>query len=50
MNEKVYELLENVRRTAITVSDMAVDAAYAAGKKGGELVDTGSIYSEEFPK
>ena len=40
MNEKVYELLETVRRTAVTVSDMAVDAAYAAGKKGGELVDT----------
>ena len=27
MNEKVYELLETVRRTAVTVSDMAVDAA-----------------------
>ena len=40
MNEKVYELLETVRRTAITVSDVAVDAAYAAGKKGGELVET----------
>lgn len=40
MNEKVYELLETVRRTAITVSDVAVDAAYAAGKKGGELLDT----------
>ena len=38
MNEKLYELLDTVQRTAIQVSDTAVDAAYGAGKKAGELL------------
>lgn len=43
MNEKLYELLEQVRRTAIQVSDVAVDAAYATGKKAEELIGVAKL-------
>lgn len=38
MNEKLYELLETVQRTAVQVSGTAADAAYGVGKKAGELL------------
>lgn len=38
MNEKLYELLEKVRETAIQASSIAADAAYGAGKKANELL------------
>jgi len=43
MNEKLYELLGNVQRTAVTVSDVAVDAVYATGKKAGEVLDRAKV-------
>ena len=43
MNEKLYELLAAVRDTAVQVSDVAVDAAYATGKKAGELVSVAKL-------
>ena len=43
MNEKLYELLAMVQRTAVQVSDVAVDAAYATGKKAEELVGVAKL-------
>jgi len=43
MNETMKELLENVRRTAIQAGDVAADAAYAAGKKAGELLSVAKL-------
>ena len=43
MNEKVYALLENIRRTAIQVGDTAADAAYGATKKAGELLSVAKL-------
>ena len=39
MNEKLYELLEKVRTTAVQAGSIAADAAYGAGKKAEELLD-----------
>lgn len=38
MNEKLYELLDRVRETAVQASSVAADAAYGAGKKASELL------------
>lgn len=43
MNEKLYELLETVQRTAVQVSDTAADAAYGVGKKAGELLSVAKL-------
>jgi len=43
MNEKLYELLETVQRTAIQVSATAADAAYGAGKKATELLSVAKL-------
>lgn len=43
MNEKLYELLEQVRRTAVQASDVAVDAAYATGKKAEEWIGVAKL-------
>lgn len=43
MNEKLQELLENVRRAAIQAGDVAADAAYGAGKKAGELLSVAKL-------
>lgn len=40
MNEKLHELLEKVRATAIQVGGTAADVAYVAGQKATELLDT----------
>ena len=39
MNEKLYELMEKVRATAIQVGGTAADAAYVVGQKASELLD-----------
>ena len=38
MNEKLYELLETVQRTAVQAGSVASDAAYGMGKKANELL------------
>jgi len=38
MNEKLYELMEKVRATAVQVGSTAADAAYVVGQKAGELL------------
>ena len=38
MNEKLYELLESVQRTAVQAGNVASDAAYGVGKKANELL------------
>lgn len=38
MNEKLYELLETVQRTAVQAGNVASDAAYGMGKKANELL------------
>ena len=38
MNEKLYELLDAVQRTAVQASSVASDAAYGMGKKANELL------------
>ena len=43
MNEKVQDLLDSVQRTAVQVSDAAVDAAYGVGKKAGELLSVAKL-------
>lgn len=43
MNEKLYELLETVQRTAVQVSGTAADAAYSVGKKAGELLSVAKL-------
>lgn len=43
MNEKLYELLEAVQRTAVQVSDTAADAAYGVGKKASELLSVAKL-------
>ena len=43
MNEKLYEMLAAVQRTAVQISEMAVDAAYGAGKKASELAAVAKI-------
>ena len=40
MNEKLYELMEKVRATAVQVSGTAADVAYVAGQRAGELLST----------
>ena len=43
MNEKLHELLEKVRETAIQVGGTAVDAAYGVGQKTAELLSVAKI-------
>ena len=43
MNEKEQDLLDSVQRTAVQVSDAAVDAAYGVGKKAGELLSVAKL-------
>lgn len=43
MNEKLYELLETVQRTAVQVGGMASDAAYGVGKKAEELLSVAKL-------
>ena len=43
MNEKLYELLEAVQRTAIQAGETAADAAYGAGKKATELLSVAKL-------
>lgn len=38
MNEKLYELLDTVQRTAVQAGNVASDAAYGMGKKANELL------------
>lgn len=38
MNEKLYELLNAVQRTAVQAGNVASDAAYGVSKKAGELL------------
>ena len=43
MNEKLYELLETVQRTAVQVGGMATDAAYGVGRKAEELLSVAKL-------
>ena len=43
MNEKLYELLDVVQRTAAQAGCMAADAAYGVGKKANELLSTAKL-------
>jgi len=43
MNEKVYELLEVARQTAVQVGSTAADVAYVAGKKAGEALNVAKL-------
>ena len=43
MNEKLYELLEATRQTAVMAGGVAADVAYAAGKKGCELLSVAKL-------
>ena len=43
MNQKLSELMAMVQRTAIQVSDIAVDTVYGAGKKAGAVADAAKI-------
>lgn len=38
MNEKLYELLDTVQRTAVQAGNVASDAAYGVSKKANELL------------
>ena len=46
MNERVYELLESVRRTAVTVSDLAVDDTVTFIFSGIQFLST--LYSVQY--
>ena len=39
MNERVYELIELVKNTAIQAGNVAADAAYGMGKLAEETLD-----------
>lgn len=43
MSNKFNEMLSVVQRTAIQVSDMAVDTVYGAGKMAGHLADAAKL-------
>ena len=43
VKKNVYELASMVQRTAVQVSDIAVDAVYGAGKKAGIAVDAAKV-------
>ena len=43
MNEKLYELLDTIQRTAVQAGDVAADAAYGVGKKAGELLSVAKL-------
>ena len=43
MNEKLMELLETVRRTALDAKETAADVAYAAAQAGAELLSTAKV-------
>jgi len=43
VNKNLYELASMVQRTAIQVSDIAVDTVYGAGKKAGKLADAAKV-------
>ncbi|MBE6963879.1 MAG: zinc ribbon domain-containing protein [Ruminococcaceae bacterium] len=43
MNEKMNDLLEQVRRGAVRAGDAAADAAYGVGKMAGELLSVAKL-------
>ena len=43
MNEKLYELLNIARQSAAVAGEAAADVAYAAGKKGSELLSVAKL-------
>ena len=43
MNEKLYDLLDTIQRTAVQASDVAADAAYGVSKKAGELLSVAKL-------
>ena len=43
MNEKVYELLDTVQKTAVQAGAAAADAAYAAERKAEALLSAARI-------
>lgn len=43
MNEKLNELLDQIRRTAVQAGDVAADAAYGVGKKAEELLSVAKL-------
>lgn len=43
MNERVYELLELVKNTAIQAGNVAADAAYGVGKLAEEALDAAKL-------
>ncbi len=40
MNEKVYELLDTLQKTAVQAGAIAADAAYGVSRKTEELLST----------
>ena len=45
MNEKMYELLDTVQKTAVQAGAVASDAAYGVSKKAEELLSTAKLRS-----
>ena len=43
MKKKLCEMAAMVHRTAVQVSDIAVDTVYGAGKKAGKLADAAKL-------
>ena len=43
MSEKLYELMDSVRQSAAVAGGVAADVAYAAGKKGSELLSVAKL-------
>lgn len=43
MNERLYEILDTVQRTAVQVGDTAADVAYGVSKKAGELLSVAKL-------
>ena len=48
MNEKFYDLLNQVQKTAVQVGGVASDAAYGAGKKAEELASCAKAKLKEM--
>ena len=43
-------LLDSAQRTAVQVSDAAVDAAYGVGRRAGELLSVAKLNIDDFPE
>lgn len=43
MNDKLYELIELVRSTALQAGSLAADAAYGVGRLAGEALDAAKL-------